>query len=224
MRKRVSQKFFGTNEDKMVRKVNKNVILTLFIDQYCKACKHFLEGLGDQGMDVLLYLITKYFEIFKKPLDGRKKLQKLLFLVEHFDPDRELVTKSSGYTGYTFRIWMYGPFSKKIYQDLRKLKGKDLIQEEKKTWKDDPWLSVYIDDGSPREMFYYTPKISSRDVRIPLSVMEKINKILEKYGNKSPMELEQFVNQKLDLTPIKKLEYWGKTIDEYLGAVGFPLG
>lgn len=70
---------------------------------------------------VLLYLLLKFFDMYDKPLYGKKKIQKLLFLVEHYDLDTGRITRSQGLTGYRFAVWSYGPFSKEVYDDLEKI-------------------------------------------------------------------------------------------------------
>ena len=81
-----------------------------------------------EPIDVLYYLILRFFDMYKKPLYGRKKIQKLMFLVEHYDLSSEKVVKSKRLTGYEFFIWSYGPFSKRIYDDLEGLisRGRNL--------------------------------------------------------------------------------------------------
>jgi len=59
-------------------------------------------------VDLLHYLIRRHYEIYRKPVYGRKKIQKLLFLVEHLNPASRRVTRSTGLTGYRFYIWLYG--------------------------------------------------------------------------------------------------------------------
>jgi len=45
-------------------------------------------------VDLLYYLIRRHYELYGKPVYGRKKLQRLLFLVEHLDPsNREVVSR-----------------------------------------------------------------------------------------------------------------------------------
>jgi len=72
-------------------------------------------------IDLLHYLIRRHYELYRKPVYGRKKIQKLLFLVEHLDPATSRVTKSTGLTGYRFHIWLYGPFSEEVYRNLEAL-------------------------------------------------------------------------------------------------------
>jgi len=177
---------------------------------------------------VLYYLIHVFYKLFERPLDGRKKLQKLLFLVEHFDLKENRVTKSQKLTGYEFKIWIYGPFSEKIYEDLKSLLRNGFLQEKTITYEDVPLLiaedivlSGYDDDGEPRKIFYYkpSPKPFSEMIRFMEKrnhLREKIEDIVKRFGEMKPYEIETFVNKLLKLTPLKKLKYWGLTVDEYL--------
>jgi len=165
---------------------------------------------------VLYYLIKEFNEQFGKELDGRKKVQKLMFLVEHWNPNTNRIVKSTGLTGYIFKIWLYGPFSESLNEDLMRLKNERLIDE--KVLIEVPYLSTYIDDGEPRRMYLYRV-IRSGDLGLPgQEVREKIREVIKRFGHMKPMELELKVCDMLKLTPLKKISAWGKTIDEYLSS------
>ncbi len=182
--------------------------------------------------DVLLCLLLKFYNMYRKPLYGRKKIQKLLFLLEHFDPESKRVVKSRGLTGYRFVVWSYGPFSKEIYEDLEKLVDEGLIKESIVGSDATPEyegiaLDLYTDDGFPKRMFIYEPNV--RDPSKLLRQLEKkldpkvvavIDSVLQEFGMKMPHELEDFVNGLLKLTPDKKIRYWGIDIDSYLAQEG----
>ena len=177
--------------------------------------------------NVLLYLIRRYYSQYKK-LYGRKKIQKLLFLIEHLDLKRNAIVSSTGLTGYRFKIWLYGPFSEEIYQDLEKLVEKKLIVEEVissdsrvKVNEADVLLPLYEDDGTPKVIYVYYPRryfhLSLREKSdIDNKTKEKINVIITKFGHYTPTELEEKVLEYLGLTPDKKLKYMGMYIDDYL--------
>lgn len=175
--------------------------------------------------DVLLYIIRSYYEHYGK-LYGRKKLQKLLFLVEHLDPSTGRIVPSTGITRYRFKIWLYGPFSEEVYQDLEKLVDQGLVVEEamgsdahvRVNGLEIP-LPLYEDDGYPKVIYIYYPRrpvFGGRKVRLPPQLREKIDLIIRKYGNLTPTQLEKKVLEMLNLTPQKKLKYMGISIDEYL--------
>ena len=71
------------------------------------------------GLSFLMALIGRFKELHERPLDGRKKLQKLTFLVEHWSPSENKVVKSTNLTGYVFKILDIWPFSEGIQDDCR---------------------------------------------------------------------------------------------------------
>lgn len=184
-----------------------------------------LKGYITRRPKTLYYVIYKFYEIFRRSLDSRKKLQKLMFLIEHYDLERGIIGKSERLTGYTFKIWFYGPFSFEIYDDLNVLVRNKVIRETVINYDEEPildetLLGSYIDDGEPRKIFYYEPIEKLEDIvkyveRNPY-LRFKVERILEMFGRLKPYEIEDLVINKLRLTPFRKLEYWGLTIDEYL--------
>jgi len=171
---------------------------------------------------VLLYMLLRFFEKYRCNMEGRKKVQKLMFLVEHYDLKTKTVKKSTGLTGYRFKIWSYGPFSKEIYDDLDQLVEDGSIEEEIISDIIRPDLSLYTDDGYPKRMYVYKP---SRDPAEQLhgvlkdldkNVIEKIDRIIDLFGDKSARDLEEFVNKILRLDVEKKINYWGEDVDTYL--------
>ncbi len=163
---------------------------------------------------ILYYLIKRFYEIYKRPLEGRKKLQKLIFLVEHFDLDTSRIVPSSGITGYKFKIWYYGPYSSDLKKDTEDLVENGLLNEDVKYLDD----FLYTDE-SPKRLYLYSPKTEIRvENELDKQTIEKIDKILKEFGTKSPYELEKKVSDLLNLDPLKKLKVWGKSLDEYLSS------
>jgi len=183
-----------------------------------------------ERVGLLRYLITRHYELYGK-LYGRKKLQKLLFLVEHLDLSSRRVVKSTGLTGYKFYIWLYGPFSEEIYKDLETLVNReDIIEEvigaDTRIRVDEAGvvLPLYDDDEAPKVIYIYQPRTSilqrffgGRDkVEINERVKEKIEWVLKEFGKLRPSELEDITMRLLGLTQDKKLKYLGVSVDEYL--------
>ena len=192
---------------------------------------------GD-GRDVLLYLINRHFSLYGL-LYGRKKIQKLVFLVEHLDPDGWRITRSSGLTGYRFKIWLYGPFSEEIYRDLDWLVDRGAIEEDVVGVEKavvlrelDISLPLYVDDGFPKVIYIYKPRrrilklipgfgsVDRWGGDLHPELRRRIDTIVERYGKLSPAELEEEVNSMLKLTPEKKQRYRGVKIDKYLEEEG----
>ena len=185
-------------------------------------------------LDILLYLIRRHYSLHGK-LYGRKKLQKLLFLVEHLNPATGKLTRSSGATGYRFIIWLYGPFSREIYTDLERLEDEGLVNEEVVSGETTPRFQglnmlLYEDDGTPKVIYIYTPRTphrrlmrfrvpvgrSSEAVNLPTPVRKRIDYVLERYGHMNGTQLEQEVLRMLKLTPEKKMKYMYRLVDEYI--------
>ncbi|MCE4611427.1 MAG: SocA family protein [Desulfurococcales archaeon] len=183
------------------------------------------------GVSALFYLIRRHYELHGD-LQGRKKLQKLMFLVEHLDPERGRLTPSTGLTGYKFVIWLYGPFSQSIYKDLDRLVDEGFVEEEVVSGERSPRfrnlnLLLYDDDGYPKLMYIYRPtrpkflifklRRKANMISEPSPpVKEKIDLILDRFGHQPAWELERNVLEMLGLSPEEKLEWMGKSVDEYL--------
>ena len=169
-------------------------------------------------MNPVFWLISLYYKMFERELEGRKKLQKLLFLVEHWEKGR--IVRSLGLTGYRFKVYYYGPFSKEVYDDLDLLRKRGLIEEEVVIWTRQPMykgilVDGYVDDCEVSgKLWLYKPKVENS---IPKNkTTEKMKLIIKEFGGYTPSELEIKVNRMLKLTPIKKLKFMNKSIDEYL--------
>lgn len=65
-----------------------------------------------------------------RPLRGRTKLTKLVFLLQEMKP--ELVESLAGPgEGYRFEPFYYGPFSRELLSDLERLSDRGLLTEKK---------------------------------------------------------------------------------------------
>lgn len=175
--------------------------------------------------NVLLYLILKHFDMFGE-VYGRKKIQKLVFLLEYTDRGERVVGKR-GLVGYKFVIWLYGPYSPDLHEDIEKLVDKGLINErvvgsDSVLHYREARLTLYNDDGYPKTIHIYRPSIKLRLLYRPTlrkvlsSIAPEIDFIVEKYGEKTATELENYVSTLLKLTPEKKIQYLGTDVDKYL--------
>lgn len=65
-------------------------------------------------------------------------------------------------------------------------------------------------------MYIYEPGHNTSKIlkelenELPRDLVEKINRVLDKFGMKMPHKLEELVNKLLKLDIEKKLKYWGK--------------
>ena len=186
-------------------------------------------------LKLLLYLLDRHYDFYGE-LHGRKKLQKLLFLVEHYDPEEGRLTRSTGFTGYKFTIWLYGPYAPEVYDDLEQLVEAGMVRERVVGADSQPrfhgiLLSLYDDDGVAKVIYIYSPRrrwprlLFSKTARravedLPAHVRFRVDRILKEYGWMNGTQLEHKVCEMLRLTPEKKLKYMGKTVDEYLACEG----
>jgi len=166
---------------------------------------------------VLLYLIDLYNHQYGD-LIGRKRLNKLLFLVEHYNPaTNELV--QTNYTGYTFVVGPWGPFPVGIDDDVSKLELKGLIEEEIVTADMKPVLNgielfKYNDDGVQKAVRIYRTtkkyrllnKLLKADKVLSKETKSKIEEIIEKYGLMHPDDLELFTKVLSKTDDLKKLD------------------
>jgi len=138
--------------------------------------------------NVIMELLKKLGE----RIEGRKKLMKLMFLVEHFDIKSEKITKH-GTLGNRFFIYYYGVFSRDVMNSYT-----ELVQERK------------IEDGLPMTLKF------KDEIEISKELVGKIDRIVEKFGEDSGYELEKKTLHMLGIEPSEKDSYFGKDIEQIL--------
>lgn len=167
--------------------------------------------------EVILALLYEYSRMFRAPLAGRKKLQKLVFLVD-YDISGEKVRKLN-YSGAKFKVLVYGPYSNEVAEEVEKLVEEGYIDEIVVSTGFSPsrminkfFNELIADDGRT-----YVYKVK-KDPKIYLDkkVRDRIRLVLKKYGKLTGGELEKKVIDKLSLTPDNKEKYFGEPIDKYL--------
>ena len=75
---------------------------------------------------VLLYLIKKLKE--KNTFTGKVQIMKLMFLIDHYDLNKEKLTKNS-FLGNEYYIYYLGPFSFEVSEDYDNLKEETSTNE-----------------------------------------------------------------------------------------------
>lgn len=84
----------------------------------------------------------------EKPVEGRTRLQKLMFLTQ-----KRLDERGSQIDwGYPFLPYDYGPFAKELYDDLDWLRHRGLIKERERRLDDDVIQYDYILTSEGREV------------------------------------------------------------------------
>jgi hypothetical protein len=131
---------------------------------------------------IMLYLINKLNEI-----EGRKKLMKLMFLVEHYNVELKKLTKKSS-TDNGFIIYHYGVFSFKVFDDYLDLHKKDLIEE------------------SPI-------RTKIQDIELEPELQKQVDSIIELFGDKTGAHLETETLKMLGHTIESKREVSGVEVN-----------
>jgi hypothetical protein len=82
--------------------------------------------MSKKNKDVLIYLIKSLMD--KKSFYGKLQVMKLMFLIEHFNPEKRRIEKKS-LLNNKYYIYDLGPFSFEISDEFDKLKEKDLERD-----------------------------------------------------------------------------------------------
>jgi hypothetical protein len=138
--------------------------------------------------NVILYIIDK----LGGSVEGRKKLMKLMFLIEHWDPVKRELTRE-GTLKNEFLIYYYGVFSFEVMENFIRL-----VQEGK------------IEDGFPIKLK------NKVEIKIDENLKERVDKVLEQFKNKSGYELEIETLKMLKIQPFEKGKYFGKSVREII--------
>ncbi|GEM_PF-888136 len=146
--------------------------------------------------DVVVYLIKRLGGRVK----GVKKLMKLVFLIQYErrnDRVIKYVFKGKPITKAEFYIWSYGPLSNEVYE---------VIDER-----------LRVDDSDvPVIIKLPTFNINRSEKILPEQVKKRIDYIVEKYGDLHGFELEKISLELLELDELKKSEYMGSSVDNYI--------
>jgi len=144
--------------------------------------------LREKTKNVILYLVKKLGE----QIEGRKKLMKLMFLIEHFDlVSKKIVRKHT--LGNHFFIYYYGVFSFDVMNSYE-----ELIRERK------------IKDTYPLTLEQEV------ETRLEEELERVIDGIVKEFGKYSGYSLEVETLRMLGIKPPEKDRYFGKEVDKIL--------
>ena len=129
---------------------------------------------------IILYLINKLDE----KIEGKKKLMKLMFLIEQYDFDKKKLTSESR-IGNIFYVYHYGVFSLEVMQCV------DELMHEKD-----------IVEGFPLK--------SKKKGKLETEIKERVDKIIDNFGEKSGYELENETLKMMKIEPYEKEKYFGE--------------
>lgn len=140
----------------------------------------------NQTEKIILYLINKLGD----KIEGKKKLMKLMFLIEHYDVEsKKLICK--GLLGNTFSIYYYGVFSLDIMNYVSKLIQKGTIK-----------------DGFPLK--------STEKIELEQQIKERVEKIIQEFGEKTGYGLEVETLKMINIEPSDKEKFFGKQVEELI--------
>lgn len=151
-----------------------------------------LVGMSKDNLNesLILYLIKQ----LGTKSEGKKKLMKLMFLLDHYDITTKKLSSSSK-IGNNFEIFYYGVFSTEVMGTISRL-----ISENK------------VIDGYPLRL--------KKEVQtdIDKKTLERADYILEKFGNLTGYQLEVGTLKLLGIKPTEKRNYFGRSVKEIVSS------
>ncbi len=134
---------------------------------------------------IILYLIKSLGDY----IEGRKKIMKLMFLLEHYDFDNKKITKDD-LIGNSFSVYYYGVFSRDIQICLEEL----LLGKE-------------IENDFPI-------KINKKIILEELDerIKDKLDKIIRFFGKETGYSLEVKTLKMMGIDPSDKKKYFGRSV------------
>jgi len=141
----------------------------------------------DKSKNVILYLVKK----LGGQIEGRKKLMKLMFLIEHFDLESKRIVRKKHTLGNRFFIYYYGVFSFDVMNSYDELFREKIIMDT------------------------YPLTIEQKvETRLEGELKRVIDGIVKEFGKYSGYNLEVETLGMLGIEPSGKDQYFGKAIDE----------
>ena len=137
---------------------------------------------------VILYLLNS----LGSKIEGKKKIMKLMFLLEHYDVDSGKITQKQ-LLGNDFYIYHYGVFSQGVMSDISQLIEKGLVK-----------------DGFP------LTSNSTSEISPDKDLKERVDRIIQKFGGYSGYQLEIKTLEMLGIKPHEKGQYFGQSIRKIL--------
>jgi len=145
----------------------------------------------NRNQKTILYLIRKLSGL-QYLVEGRKKLMKLMFLVDHYDMGKKSLLKES-FTGNKYIIYHFGVFSYDVMNAYISLNDKGLIKE-------------------------YPIKLTEDHViDLDEKTKEKVDNIIDCFGKESGAVLENKTLEMLKLSKETKTKHFGQSVKELTG-------
>ena len=133
----------------------------------------------------ILYLLSK----LGSSIEGKKKLMKLMFLLEHYDLSSGKLTPK-GTLDNDFYIYHFGVFSTKVMSSFGEL----------------------VDEGKIKEGFPLKMIEDGSELDLDENIKNRVDTIVEKFGKHSVYQLEVETLEMLGFKPHEKGQYFGQDI------------
>ncbi len=132
---------------------------------------------------ILFYVIKR----LGKRVDGRKKLMKIMFLINHWNPETKSLEKEP-FLGDEFMIYHYGVFSWNVMNVYLNLCEKGIVKE------------------------YPIEAVGEMDNNIEDNIKERIDLVIKEFGRKYGNELEDETLKMLGISKENKMNFFGKPV------------
>lgn len=136
-----------------------------------------------RSQKAMFYLIDRLIT----RIEGRKKLMKLMFLIEHYDPRCQKLTEKQ-LLGNNFIIYRYGVFSRDVMNDYLKLGRMNIL------------------DDYPIKILEHVPLNLEDDIK------SRIDQITNQFGKDNSSKLELDTLDLLGLDKSTKMKYFEKSV------------
>lgn len=150
---------------------------------------------GEINKKIITYLAQK----LGSSLEGKKKIMKLFFILEHLDLDNKKLLPEP-FVGNKFSIYHYGVYSESVMKEIYKLVDTGLFT-----------------DGFPLGL---KKDITKEDIDLEEGIKNKLDKIIIKYGNWSGYKLELATLKVLGLDLDNKKKYVGFDMKDIIQSIG----
>ena len=138
--------------------------------------------------NIILYLINTLGD----KIEGKKKIMKLMFLLEHYDFKLKKIVENQT-IGNDFFIYYYGVFSTEVRQSISSLTSEGKIK-----------------DGLPL-------KISGGiNIKLEPEMQSRVDEVIKRFGDLSGYKLEVGTLKLLGITPSEKQQHMGESIKDIL--------
>ncbi len=138
--------------------------------------------------NIILYLIQKLGD----KIEGKKKIMKLMFLLEHYDFELKKIVGNQT-IGNDFFIYYYGVFSTDVMQSISGLTSEGKIK-----------------DGLPLKLS------SGASVKLDPKIQGKVDEVITRFGDISGYKLEVGTLKMLGITPSDKDKHMGESVKDIL--------